>query len=130
MDASLGLLLKGDGKGALEPLPPTVSGLFLQGDMKSLAGLYDRNGHAMILAAANSDSLQVLSPPPSGGRIYYARPLDAYAEITYRDGSRARWEFNYGAGYLSQSARAIGIHEQMAALEIVDSKGNRRKVLP
>jgi hypothetical protein len=111
-------------------VPPAISGLFLPGDMKSMAGLYDSHGQAMILAAANSDSLQVLSPLQSGGRIFYARPLDAYAEITYRDGSKARWEFTYGSGYLSQSVRAIGINQQMAALEIVDSKGNRRKVLP
>jgi len=130
MDASLGLLLKGNGKGGLEPLPPAISGLFLSGDMKSLAGLYDSHGHAMILAAANSDSLQVLSPRGTDAKIFYAEPLDAYAEITYRDGSRARWEFSYGSGYLSQLARAIGINEQMTALEIVDSKGNRRKVLP
>lgn len=128
MDASLGLLLKGDGKGNLDPVPATRSGLFLQGDMKSLVGLYDRNGQEIILAAANSDSLQVLSPQQPGGRTFYAGPLDAYAEITYRDGSRARWEFNYGSGYLSQSARAIGINEQMTGLDIIDSKGKRRKV--
>jgi hypothetical protein len=37
LDASLGLLLKGDGKGNFIPQPATISGLFLNGDMKSLA---------------------------------------------------------------------------------------------
>jgi len=128
MDASLGLLLKGDGKGHFDPIPATRSGLFLPGDMKSLVSLYDSHGQAIILAAANSDSLQVLSPRQPGGRTFYAGPLDAYAEITYRDGSKARWEFNYGSGYLSQSARAIQINQQMARLDIIDSKGRKRIV--
>jgi len=62
MDASLGVLLKGDGKGNFTPEPATVSGLFLHGDMKSLARIYDKYGHEIILAAANSDSLKSFSP--------------------------------------------------------------------
>ncbi|MHA4811386.1 VCBS repeat-containing protein [Flavitalea flava] len=128
MDASLGLVLKGDGKGNFKPLPATVSGLFLQGDMKSLACLYDKGGHEVILAAANADSLRVLCPAQKSGRIVYARPLDVYAEITYRNGKMSRQEFYYGAGYLSQSARAVEINEQVKSLDIIDSKGKRRKV--
>ena len=128
MDASLGLLLKGDGKGNFKPVPAMVSGLFLQGDMKSLVCLYDKGGHPIILGGANADSLQVLSPLQTGTEVFYAGPLDAYAEITYKNGSRARWEFCYGAGYLSQSVRAIEINEQVKSLEIIDSKGGRRKV--
>ncbi|HEX8677221.1 MAG TPA: RNA-binding protein, partial [Segetibacter sp.] len=128
-DASLGVLLNGDGKGNFIPQPATVSGLFLYRDMKSLAYLYNKNGDEIILAAANSDSLKVLSPASKAGtKIFYANPLDVYAEITYKNGNKVKQEFYYGAGYLSQSARAIEINNGVKYIEIVDSRGNKRNV--
>ncbi len=129
LDASLGVLLNGDGKGNFIPQPATVSGLFLHGDMKSLAYLYNKNGSEVILAAANSDSLKVLSPAATAGtKIFYADPLDVYAEITYKNGNKVKKEFYYGAGYLSQSARAIEVNNVVKYIEIVDSRGNKRNV--
>jgi hypothetical protein len=129
MDASLGVLLKGDGKGNFMPQPATVSGLFLKGDMKSLACLYDKEGHEIILAAANSDSLKVLSPVAKAAtKIFYANPLDASAEITYNNGKKVKQEFYYGAGYLSQSARAIEISDKVKSIVVADSKGNKRTI--
>lgn len=129
MDASLGVLLKGDGKGNFIAAPSTDSGLFLYGDMKSLVCLYDKEGHEIILAGANSDSLKVLSPAvKEAARIFYAQPLDVYAEITYKNGNKRKQEFYYGAGYLSESVRAIKINTSIKYIEVVDSKGNKRTV--
>ncbi|HLL42086.1 MAG TPA: VCBS repeat-containing protein, partial [Segetibacter sp.] len=129
LDASLGLILKGDGKGNFIPQPATISGLFLNGDMKSLAYFYTKNDEQVILAAANSDSLKVLSPTAKAGtKIFYANPLDVYAEITYENGNKVKQEFYYGAGYLSQSARAIEINNGVKYIEFVDSRGNKRNV--
>ncbi|MEJ7676596.1 MAG: hypothetical protein WKG06_01715 [Segetibacter sp.] len=111
-------------------MPATFSGLFLNGDMKSLACLYDKEGHEIILAAANSDSLKVLSPSVKAAtKVFYADPFDVYAEITFKNGKKTKQEFYYGAGYLSQSARAIEISNLVKNIEVVDLKGNKRNIL-
>jgi len=129
MDASLGVLLKGDGKGNFKAVPPEKSGLFLSGDIRGLATMYDNRGNELILAAANSDSLSVLSPAQKeAAKIYYAGALDAYAETEYNNGHKAKQEFNYGCGYLSQSARVIEINNQVKSVQVVDTRGNKRTI--
>lgn len=128
-DASLGLYLTGDGKGNFIPVMPEESGLFLGSDIKGITSLYSIKGGKILLAAANSDSLVALtSYEGQTSKIVYARPQDAYAEITYRNGTKRKEEFYYGAGYLSQSARAIEISGNISSIDIVDYKGNRRAV--
>jgi hypothetical protein len=129
MDASLGVLLQGDGKGNFTAVPPQKSGLFLSGDVKGLSSLFDAKGNEIIIAAANSDSLKVVSPAKKSNiKIFYAASLDAYATITFKDGHTARQEFYYGGGYLSQSARAIKIGALVQSIQVVDSKGSKRNI--
>ncbi|WP_018615487.1 VCBS repeat-containing protein [Segetibacter koreensis] len=129
MDASLGVLLKGDGKGNFSAVSSPTSGLFLKGDMKSLASLFDKDGNEIILAAANSDSLQALHPSVrETKKVFYAKPGDVYAEIIYKNGKKRKQEFYYGAGYLSQSARALEIDKLVNYIEVVDSKDNKRRI--
>ena len=74
-DASLGVLLAGNGRGNFRPVSPERSGLFLSGDHRSLVQLRTNRGQRVILAAANADSLVVLKPtrtivtPPSNRRV-------------------------------------------------------------
>ena len=129
MDASLGLLLMGDGKGNFKAVAPQKSGLFLKGDIRGLATLFDNKGKEILLAPANSDSLKVLSfPNKIASKIFYANPLDAYAEIIFKDGRKTKQEFYYGNGYLSQSARVVKITNRIANVEITDTRGIKRKI--
>lgn len=129
MDASLGVLLQGDGKGNFKSVPPEKSGLFLSSDVKGLASLYYKNGNEIILAAANSDSLTVLSPlKKSPAKIFFAAPQDAFAQIKYINGHSTKQEFYYGSGYLSQSARVIQISNLVKSVEVTDVKGNKRTI--
>ena len=57
-DASIGLMLKGDGKGAFKPLSPAVSGIYIYGDARALATL-KINNETVIISAANEGRLQV-----------------------------------------------------------------------
>ncbi len=128
-DASLGLYLKGDGHGNFQPIMSQSSGLFLNKDIKGFSALHNTKGGKVLLAAANSDSLIALTPNMSPiNEVIWARPLDSYAEILYRDGTKRKKEFYYGAGYLSQSSRSIEISDKIESISIVDSKGNRRIV--
>ncbi|AVR45136.1 hypothetical protein C7S20_07550 [Christiangramia fulva] len=70
-DASIGLLLKGDGKGHFEPVPARESGFFVPGDVKDMARLKTPNGE-FIVVAKNSDYLQLV-------KLKSAKPLDLAA---------------------------------------------------
>jgi hypothetical protein len=128
-DASLGVYLAGDGSGRFRYVPSEQSGLFLDRDVRSLSMLHTNEGDAVLLVAANTDSLTALSlsdASASCGGWLRAKPNDSYAIIRYRDGSERRKEFHYGAGYLSQSARAILLHDGIASIRTADFEGKER----
>jgi enediyne biosynthesis protein E4 len=54
-DASLGLLLKGDGKGNFSEVPRALSGLFLSGDVRDMTEL-GGNGNSVIVVSRNNSS--------------------------------------------------------------------------
>lgn len=58
-DASYGCFLKGRGNNAFMAISPVVSGFILDGDVKDMKLLQQKDGHKLILAAVNSDSLRV-----------------------------------------------------------------------
>ncbi|MBE9461616.1 VCBS repeat-containing protein [Dyadobacter sp. UP-52] len=129
MDASLGLLLKGDGKGSFTAIPAEKSGLFLHCATRGLGSLYDNKGRQMFLATANADSLNILrnnSQPI--GKIVRALPGDVHAMITFKNGTRQKQEFYYGAGYLSQQENAVRIFDAIKTVQIFDDKGKSREV--
>jgi hypothetical protein len=58
-DASIGLYLKGDGKGGFSPVPARESGLYVRGDTKDLAVIRIKNADYLI-AAKNDEYLQFI----------------------------------------------------------------------
>ena len=48
MDAGLGLVLIGDGKGDFSPLSPSESGLAIKGDIKSILPVYTKSGIQLL----------------------------------------------------------------------------------
>ncbi|MEN7550160.1 VCBS repeat-containing protein [Rapidithrix thailandica] len=60
-DAGIGLYLKGKGNGEFEVVAPSESGLYLIGDVKEMKTIQlGNNGEKALLAAMNSDQLQVV----------------------------------------------------------------------
>lgn len=128
-DASLGLLLIGDGTGDFKPLTPQESGLYLKGDTRGLAMMHDLYDRQLLIATVNSDSLQLLSPNNRGEqKLLQAEAQDAYALIEYQNGAVAKHEFHYGSAYLSQSARTISIAQSVKSVRIIDYQGRERKL--
>ncbi len=66
-DASYGLVLRGDGTGALRALDMATSHLRLDGEVRHMAWLRAANGDRLLVVARNNDGLQVL-------RLNTARP--------------------------------------------------------
>jgi enediyne biosynthesis protein E4 len=61
-DASIGLFLKGDGKGNFEPVPQKESGLFIGGDVRELSLIHlGKNRKRGIIAAKNNDLMQIVT---------------------------------------------------------------------
>ncbi len=124
-DASVGLLLRGDGKGGFLPVAARRSGFWADGDAKGMARLLRGDGRPLLLVSNNDGPLQAFEP--TGTAAYYRPgPRDAYAEITLADGRTCRHEFYYGSTYLSQSARLLRYPANAVRVRVVDYRGNGR----
>jgi hypothetical protein len=59
LDAGIGLVLKGDGKGNFQPVPYETTGLFIGGDVRSVMPLQTRKGEVLV-ASKNGAPVQVI----------------------------------------------------------------------
>ncbi len=116
-DAMNGLVLKGDGKGGFTPLSILQSGIFIPGNGKALVKLSNKNGQCLLAASQNRGPLKVFLLN-DGAKKMAVKPGDKYAILTLKNGKKRRVELNYGAGFLSQSARFINVDSQVQSVEI------------
>ncbi|MFY0600169.1 MAG: VCBS repeat-containing protein [Cyclobacteriaceae bacterium] len=63
-DGSVGLILTGSSTGDFEVIPPHISGLYLQGDIRGLSFIKIGKTKKGLLVAANDDKLRLLSVKP------------------------------------------------------------------
>jgi hypothetical protein len=125
-DALNGLVLKGDGKGGFTPLTILQSGIFIPGNGKALVKLSNKDGRCLLAASQNRGPLKVFVLKGATKKIP-VRTDDVYAILTLKNGKKRKVELNYGAGFLSQSARFINVDAQVQDVEIVNAKGEKRR---
>lgn len=130
MDASLGLLLKGDGKLHFNALPANRSGLFLTGATRGLGLIYDKKNRPVVIAPANSGDLKLLSLQQPPARIIRALPNEVYAEITFKNGKTCRKEFQHGTGYLSQQENAVEMGDGIREVRMFDIHQKSTRLVP
>ena len=128
-DASVGLLLRGDGKGNFLPVEARRSGFWADGDAKAVARLLRGDGRPLLLVSNNDGPLQAYEPTRTGP-YYRPGPRDAYAQITLPGGKTCRHEFYYGSTYLSQSARLLRYPAGAVQVRVVDYQGKGRLLGP
>jgi hypothetical protein len=116
-DGGISQLLRGDGRGGLEPVAPAESGLVVPGDAKALAVL-DLGGDGwpgFIVSRSNDTTLAFRnngSPGHSPLRIVLRGPagnptcVGARVTVEFSDGSSQASEVTAGSGYYSQSTAA------------------------
>jgi hypothetical protein len=127
-DASIGLYLKGNGKGNFTPVTVKKSGFFVDKDAKAMVELNTGNS-SLILVSCNSDSLKAFSyTAPASQQVIKLQPMDAYAVLTYKNGNKSRQEFYYGSTYLSQSARNLKLPAGVSSALIYEYSGKSRQV--
>jgi hypothetical protein len=126
-DALNGLLLKGNGNGNFHPLSMAESGVWIPGNGKALVKLVGTGKKPLLVAAQNRGALKVFTPA-NRFQLVPVMPADASALLKLKNGRVQKQEFYFGASFLSQSARYLQVSESVAAVEITDTKGNRRTV--
>jgi hypothetical protein len=126
-DALNGLFLKGDGKGNFKPLSILESGIYIPGNGKGLAELYNSKGKVLVAASQNRDKVKVFE---LSGNLK-ALPVntdDMYAVITYRNGTTSKQEFYFGSSFLSQSSRFILLNGQIKSVSVKNRSGLSRTI--
>ena len=130
-DASVGTILKDDGKSGFTPVPPADGGLTVTGNSRGTALLTKDNGW-LYLIANNAGPLQAFSLTVSrGSEEFLAIPAGVLTvKIYYSDSTHRRREFYYGSSYLSQSGRSLPLTGQEVRIELYDFAGKVRAILP
>ena len=116
-DGGLSQLLRGDGRGRLEAVPPAESGLVVPGDAKALAVLdLDQDGWPDFLVSRNNGTTLAFRNGGTEGhrslrvvlRGHAGNPTAVGARISLAlaDGSAQTCEVHAGSGFYSQSTAA------------------------
>jgi hypothetical protein len=128
LDASVGLLLLGDGKGGFEPVKPRESGFVVPGDAKSLVKLSTSQGVPLYFASQNRSKLLAF-------RSSYEEPKtlsfgqEAMALILeLENGKRQRFDLSLGSGFGSQSTREVTLPKGTKSAVMIDYKGQMTPV--
>lgn len=127
IDASAGKLFKGRGDGTFTPVSHHESGFYADGDVKAMVELVSDNKLTLLVSSTN-DSLKVFQHMRNEGLTIPLQAQDAYAEITYTNGSKEKREFYYGSGYLSHSSRHLKLSHSIHSVKIYNSRGSVRVI--
>jgi enediyne biosynthesis protein E4 len=123
-DALKGLTLLGDGKGNFRPVSLHQSGFVVDSDAKAISRIETSNNQSLFLIMQNLDSLKLFKDNTSVGlKRIQPTPMEAYAIIYFRNGSKQKNEFGYGSSYLSQSSRSIIVPKNAKKIEWFDNNG-------
>ncbi|MGQ0702843.1 MAG: FG-GAP-like repeat-containing protein [Gemmatimonadales bacterium] len=111
-DAGRGLLLRGDGRGGLQPLPGSASGILVYGDQRGVAVAdYDADGRLDLAVGQNAQPTLLYHNRGAtpGLRVRVAGPssnpdaIGAQVRIVYADRMGPVREIQAGSGYWSQN---------------------------
>ena len=130
-DAGIGVSLQGDGLGNFETVSVTKSGFFVDRDAKGLAAINLGRRKLAWIATANRDSVKMFEQAAQQNiSVLKILPDDAYAEIIFTNGKKRKQEFYFGSSYLSQSSRVLVLPRGRKEVQMVNVKGQMRKVIP
>jgi enediyne biosynthesis protein E4 len=128
-DALNGLVLSGNGAGGFVPMPLAKSGFCVPADAKSVVRVSDATGRSTLIVSQNKGKLKFFRAATSSPSIR-VEATDAVAIWKFTNGKTRRQELYYGDSFYAQSARRLLSSPQVLAVEIMDYRGNKRKVKP
>ncbi|MDN5212727.1 VCBS repeat-containing protein [Fulvivirgaceae bacterium BMA12] len=122
-DASIGLLMIGDGTGKFKPVSPAESGLMVDGDVKGSAVVMTGKELTHIFSR-NSEDLKTYRKEGKPVNLIKIPKEALKAKIVLQDGSERIHEFYYGSSYLSQSSRFLELTGEEEQVIIYNFKGD------
>lgn len=126
-DASIGLVLLGNGDGTFTPQEARNTGFYSPGDAKGMALInIGKENKPEILITNSNDAMHGFSMTTDNRKVICANDNDVYAEIQMADGKTRRQEFYKGSGYISDGANDIVVTDNMKQITIYDNTGNSR----
>ncbi len=130
-DASMGTLLKGNGKGDFSAFLPHESGLMIEGNSRGAASIQVKDQHVYLFANNGGPLQAYTSNDKEGGEVSIAVPKNTFkAKTIYKDGSQSMKEFYYGSSYLSQSGRDLTLTGEETQIIFYNFEGEEKKVTP
>jgi hypothetical protein len=124
LDASIGWVFVGDGKGGFTSIPARESGFVVPGDAKALVKLTRKDGEALYIASQNRSKLLVFAAQSQQGTSLLQVPADAMAvELVLANGKKQRIDTSYGAGFGSQSSRTLHLPLGLKSATKINYKG-------
>jgi len=123
LDASVGWVFLGDGKGGFSSIPARESGFVVPGDAKSLVKLARSGGEALYIASQNRSKLLAFSAKLQDTKVLQI-PADAMAvELVLANGKKQRIDTSFGAGFGSQSSRTLHLPLGLKSATKINYKG-------
>ncbi len=124
LDASIGWVFVGDGKGGFTSIPARESGFVVPGDAKALVKLARKDGEALYIASQNRSKLLAFAAKFQQGTSLLQVPADAMAvELVLANGKKQRIDTSYGAGFGSQSSRTLHLPLGLKSATKINYKG-------
>ncbi|MEB2784230.1 VCBS repeat-containing protein [Algoriphagus persicinus] len=130
LDAHLGLVLLGDGKGGFTPMSPQESGFVVPGDGKALVKITSAQGELLLVASQNRGKLLVFQNQTSQTNSRSITPDQEIMAVIVElaNGQKQRIETSLGSGFLSQSGREVFLPQGVKGIQLQDYKGNTTPV--
>ena len=127
--ASFGTLLLGNGEGDFRYVSQGDSGLYLEGDARSL-GLVKTKESDMIIVANNNSKLQLLKFNSNIKTSLKLSANEATVLVFLKNGKAERHEFPFGKGYLTQSSRVFRVSHDAKEIYVMDFMGKLTRKIP
>lgn len=128
MDASVGQILLGDGKGSFRPVSPLASGFVVPGDAKALVKLSSTTGSPIYFASQNRGKLLAFRSASSEGKAVSFGQEAMALILELESGKKQRVELSFGSGFGSQSTREVNLPKGVKSAMMIDYKGKMNPV--
>jgi hypothetical protein len=128
LDASVGWLLLGDGKGGFAVVPARESGFAVPGDAKALVKLNSASGNPLVVASQNRSKLLVFASKQPATRSLQVSAEVMAVELLFENGKKQRIDLSHGGGFGSQSSRVIHLPKGVKSATQIDYSGKSKAV--